>query len=229
VERSITERDHLRGHRTPAADCSTVDTTRPEGNIVSTTTAGRTHTRVNPSALAFGAFAGTTFLLSWVNAGLIDKSALGATAATAWIFGGAIQIAVAFWLLRDDHLFAAVTFGSFGSFWVSFALFTTLYVDKVPAADRGPATALFLVPWAIFSVYMLIGAVKVNVAIVVAFVLVEATLIPGIVGDASGSLTATRIGGWAGIVLSVVVWYIAAAEVINHQFRRTVLPLGRLE
>ena len=180
---------------------------------------------VNPSALAFSAFAGTTFLLSWVNAGLINPSVLATAAATGWVFGGAIQIAVAFWLFRNNHLFPAVTFGAFGAFWVSFSLYATLYVPGLPPTERGPATALFLVPWVIFSFYMLIGSFKTNVAIVIAFVLVEATLIPGIIGDANNSESATHLGGYCGIALAIVVWYIAAAEVINHQFNRTILPL----
>jgi len=183
---------------------------------------------VNPAALAFSAFAGTTFLLSWVNAGLADESLLSTAAATGWIFGGAIQILVAFWLLRNNHLFPAVTFGAFGAFWLSFALFATIYVGGIPPEERGHATALFLAPWAIFSLYMLVGALKTNVAIVVAFVLVECTLVPAIIGDAVGNEAVGRVGGWAGIALALVVWYIAAAEVINHQFRRVLLPLRPL-
>lgn len=187
-----------------------------------------TDSPVNPSALAFSAFAGTTFLLSWVNAGLADESLLGTAAATGWIFGGLIQILVAFWLLRDNHLFPAVTFGAFGAFWLSFALFATLYVGNIPEAEHGHATALFLTPWAIFSLYMLVGSLKTNLAIVLAFILVECTLVPGIIGDAAGNETAVHVGGWAGLALALVVWYIAAAEVINHQFGRVLLPLRPL-
>jgi hypothetical protein len=75
---------------------------------------------------------------------------------------------------------------------------------------------------------MLIGALRTNIAIVIAFALVEATLIPLIYGNSSSSQTAIHIGGWFGIILATEVWYIAAAEVINHQFRRPLLPLGRL-
>lgn len=191
-------------------------------------TIGRAVGSANPAPLAFGAFAGTTFLLSWVNAGLIADSALEAAVATAWVFGGLIQILVAFWHLRNEDLFPAVTFGSFGAFWVSFGLFGTLYLSKIPAAEHGAATALFLTPWAIFSLYMLIGALRTNTAVVIAFVLVEATLIPLIYGNATGNETVVHIGGWFGIALAIEVWYIAAAEVINHQFRRTLLPLGHL-
>ncbi|MGH8995718.1 MAG: acetate uptake transporter [Acidimicrobiales bacterium] len=185
--------------------------------------------RVNPAPLAFGAFAGTTFLLSWVNAGMIDESALEAAVATAWVFGGVIQILVAFWHFRNEELFPAVTFGSFGAFWVSFGFFGTLYLGNIPAAEHGAATALFLFPWAVFSLYMLIGALRVSVGVFVAFILVEATLIPLIIGNATGSQGTVEAGGWLGVALAIEVWYLAAAEVLNHQFARTILPLGHLD
>lgn len=204
----------------------TVITARGEQPVA--TARDATTSPVNAAPLAFGAFAGTTFLLSWVNAGQIGAPAMDTAVATAWVFGGVIQILVAFWHLRNNELFPAVTFGSFGAFWVSFGLFATLYVDQIPPAARGGATALFLTPWAIFSLYMLIGALRTSIAIVVAFVLVEATLIPLIYGNGAGNQTAIHVGGWLGIALAVVVWYIAAAEVLNHQFKRRVLPLGEL-
>lgn len=181
---------------------------------------------ISPAALAFGAFAATTFLLSWVNAGLIGDPALQSAVATAWIFGGLIQICVGFWHLRNYELFPAVTFASFGAFWLSFAFFGTVYLERIPESSHGTATALFLTPWAIFSLYMLIGSLRTNWAIVVAFVLVEATLIPLIIGNATDTTAAVQVGGWFGIALALEVWYIAAAEVINHQFGRTILPLG---
>jgi len=184
--------------------------------------------RVNPAPLAFGAFAGTTFLLSWVNAGLIDHIGIETAIATAWVFGGIIQILVAFWHFRNEDLFPAVTFGSFGAFWVSFALFGTVYLEKIPEATRGEATALFLAPWAVFALYMMIGSLRTNIAVVIAFILVEATLLPLIYGQSAGDATAIKIGGWFGIALAIAVWYIAAAQVINHQFARQILPLGEL-
>ncbi|MBB2891039.1 acetate uptake transporter [Flexivirga oryzae] len=184
--------------------------------------------QVNPAPLAFGAFAGTTFLLSWVNAGMVGEVSIDAAVSTAWIFGGTIQILVAFWHLRNNELFPAVTFGSFGSFWCSFALFSTLYLDNIPPAEHGVVTALFLFPWAVFSLYMLVGALRVSIGIVIAFVGVEVTLISLIIGNATGVEAYVRVGGWAGVALAAVVWYLAAAEVINHQFKRHLLPIGDL-
>lgn len=189
---------------------------------------GRTSKAIHLAPLAFGAFASTTFILSWASTGAINGSAVFDAVATAWVFGGAIQIITAIFEFIDGRLFPAVTFGSFGAFWVSFAFYITLYVGKIPPAQQGAATALFLLPWAVFTLYMFVGSFRTNVAIVIAFFLVECLLIPTIYGDASGNVTALHIGAWAGVVLAVEVWYIAAAEVINHQFGRSLLPLGEL-
>jgi succinate-acetate transporter protein len=148
--------------------------------------------------------------------------------ATAWIFGGGVQLIVGILELRDGRLFAGVTFGSYGGFWLSFAFLETLYIHTLPAALHGQATALFLAPWVVFTAYILVGSLRTNRALVLAFLLVEAVLMPLIIGFAAGSVLAIRIGGWAGIALALEVWYIAAAEIVNHQFSRTLLPLGHL-
>lgn len=190
---------------------------------------GRNTEAADPAPLAFGAFALTTFLLSCVNAGFIGVGFLPAVVATAWFFGGVIQVLVAMWELAHDRLFPAVAFGSYGAFWLSFAIFQTFYAGKVPTSMAGSANALFLGVWCVITLYLLIASFRTHLALAIAFILVEVTLIPLTIGFANGSHGAMVIGGWAGIVLSLVVWYIAAAEVINHQFERVVLPLGHFK
>lgn len=183
---------------------------------------------IDPAPLALGGFALTTFLLSCINAGFVGIGFMPAVVATAWFYGGVIQVLVGLWELAHQRLFPAVTFGSYGAFWLSFAAFQTFFAGKIPAADQGTANALFLGVWIVFTLYMLIGSFKTNVALVIAFILVEVLLIPTVIGFATGSEGALRVGGWAGILLAIDVWYVAAAEIINHQFKRTVLPLGEL-
>lgn len=182
----------------------------------------------DPAPLALGAFGLTTFLLSWINAGFASPAEIPVVIATAWFYGGVIQVLVGMWELRLNRLFPAVTFGSYGAFWISFALFQTFYADKVPAAAAGSATALLLAPWIVFTLYMLIGAFRTNVALVIAFVLVEGVLVPSVIGFSGGNLGALHLAGWAGLLLALDVWYVAAAEIINHEFGRQVLPLGAL-
>ncbi|MGH3195703.1 MAG: acetate uptake transporter [Streptosporangiaceae bacterium] len=100
--------------------------------------------------------------------------------------------------------------------------------ERSARPHRAGAIALFLFPWTVVTLYLLIGSLRTNVALVIAFLLVEALLIPAIIGQANGDTTAIKIGGWFGVALAVEVWYIAGAEIINHQFGRTILPLGQL-
>ncbi len=183
---------------------------------------------INPAPLAFGAFAMATFLLSCVNAGFIGVGFIPVVVAVAWFFGGFTQVIVSIWEIAHDRLFPAVVFGSYGAFWVSFAILQTFYVGKIPASMAGAANALFLGVWCIVTIYFLVGSFRTNLALVIAFILVEVMLIPLTIGFANGSHGATVFGGWAGIVLALEVWYIAGAELINHQFGRIVLPLGQL-
>ncbi len=183
---------------------------------------------IDPAPLALGGFALTTFLLSSITSGLVSITIMPAVVAVAWFYGGIIQVLVGLWELAHQRLFQAVTFGSYGAFWLSFAAFQTFFEGKIPAADLGTANALFLGVWVVFTFYMLIASFRTNVALVIAFILVEVLLIPSAIGFATNNLVALHFGGWAGIVLAIVVWYVAAADVINHQFKRTILPLGNL-
>ena len=183
---------------------------------------------INPAALAFGGFALTTFLLSCVNAGFIGIGFLPVVVSVAWFFGGITQVIVSIWEIAHDRLFPAVVFGTYGAFWISFAILQTFYVAKIPTSMAGSANALFLGVWCVITLYFLVGAFRTNIALVIAFILVEVMLIPLIIGFATGNVGAITLGGWAGIGLAVEVWYIAAAELINYQFGRTILPLGHL-
>ena len=181
---------------------------------------------VDPAPLALGAFALTTFLLSWINAGYASPALIGTVVATAWFYGGIIQVLVGFWELKDGKLFPGVTFASFGAFWISFSLFNTLYVSHIPAASAGAANALFLSPWIVFTLYMLIGSFRTNVVLVIAFILVELVLIPAVIGFSGGNIAMFHLSGWSGLLLAFDVWYLAASDILTHMYGRVILPVG---
>ena len=181
---------------------------------------------MDPAPLALGAFALTTFLLSWINAGYASPALIGTVVATAWFYGGIIQVLVGFWELKDGKLFPGVTFASFGAFWISFSLFNTLYVSHIPAASAGAANALFLSPWIVFTLYMLIGSLRTNVVLVIAFILVELVLIPAVIGFSGGNIAMFHLSGWSGLLLAFDVWYLAASDILTHMYGRVILPVG---
>jgi uncharacterized protein len=183
---------------------------------------------LDPGPIALAAFASSTFLLSWVNAGLIDATAIQAVIASAWVLGGFIQFVVGVYALTRGRLFAATAFMSYGGFWISFAIYEVFNAAKVAPAEHGHATALFLAPWLIFTAILWAAAWRTNVALLVGLSILFVTITTLTLGQASGSESWIRIGGWLGLILSLEIFYLAAAELVNQVYEREVLPLGTL-
>ena len=93
-----------------------------------TASAGRhvTWAPADPGPLGLAAFAGTTFVLSLINAGLVGSTnlvgggLLPLVAALALAYGGAAQLIAGIWEFRTGNTFGAVAFCSYGAFWISF-------------------------------------------------------------------------------------------------------------
>ena len=176
--------------------------------------------------IALGAFASSTLILSSVNVNFVDKTTFQAVIASAWVMGGLVQLLVGIYSLTVGRLFASVAFMSYGGFWLSFAVFETFYVSKVPLAEHGHATALFLAPWLIFTIILWIASFKTSMAFVIGVGLLVLTIAALILGQANTNENWIKIGGWLGLVLALEIFYIAAAELINQMFGRHILPLG---
>ena len=167
-------------------------------------------------------------MLSAVNAQLIDKSAIQAVIASAWVMGGLVQFVVGVFCLTKGRLFGGVAFTSFGGFWLSFAVYETFYVSKIPPAEHGHATALFLAPWLIFTLFLWLASFRTSRALVVGLGALLVTIATLVLGQATSSESWLKIGGFLGLVLALGVFYIAGAELINQVYARQILPLGDL-
>jgi Predicted membrane protein len=176
--------------------------------------------------IALGAFASSTLILSSVNVNFVDKTTFQAVIASAWVMGGLVQLLVGIYSLTVGRLFASVAFMSYGGFWLSFAVFETFYVSKVPLAEHGHALALFLAPWLIFTIILWIASFKTSMAFVIGVGLLVLTIAALILGQANTNENWIKIGGWLGLVLALEIFYIAGAELINQMFGRHILPLG---
>ncbi|MEO7130563.1 MAG: acetate uptake transporter [Dermatophilaceae bacterium] len=183
----------------------------------------------DPAALGLGAFAMTTFVLSVVNAGLIDKSAEPVVLALALFYGGLAQLLAGMWEFRRGNVFGALAFSSFGAFWLSFFFYVTYIVGGLAKVNEaGAATGLFLLAWTIFTGYMMIAALRVNVAVLAVFVFLFLTFIALVIGAFGDSSGFNKLGGWLGIITAVIAWYTSFSIVINATFKKTVLPVGPL-
>jgi succinate-acetate transporter protein len=188
----------------------------------------------DPAPLGLAGFALTTFLLSGTNASFIpDLIWVG----FALFYGGLAQFCAGMWEFRNRNVFGATAFSTYGGFWMGIGIFvvlahTTSFLSTYKSpTDVTNALAWFLLAFAIFNTYMLIGSTRVNMAVFGVFLTLEVTEILLVIGNFNLSHGGTpwllHAGGWAGIVTAGVAWYTSAAGVMNGVAGRVVFPVGR--
>lgn len=178
----------------------------------------------DPGPLGLACFALTTFCLSMINAGFVDKAATIVVIAVALVYGGMTQILAGMWEYKKNNVFGATAFASYGAFWISlgvFDLLATLHLVTVPSQG----VWLFLLAWTIFTFYMWIGSFGTNKALVVTFTLLLIAFVLLTIG-AAGSALAHTLGGYVGILTAFAAWYTSAAGICNTVFGRVILPVG---
>jgi succinate-acetate transporter protein len=190
----------------------------------------------DPGPLGLAAFAGTTFMLSLINSGLVGThkvpggGLLPMVGALALAYGGAAQLIAGLWEFRTGNTFGAVAFCSYGAFWISF-FFIVQSVGKNAPAEVFSGLGLYLWMWGIFTVYMFFASLRTTGAVAVVFLLLAITFI--ILGIGNSALAGTsnvingtiKLGGYVGIVTAIAAWYASFAGVINSTFSRTMLPV----
>ena len=188
------------------------------------------HFNVDPSALGLFGLAMITLVASSQKLGITEGTSL----VIPWaIFLGAF--AQLFACLEDNkrgNLFGTTAFGAYAFFW--FSVGTTWLIqngvfgpDMQAMADSKQLGFAF-VGYLIFTLYMTVGSLKTNKVLFIIFVLIDFLFIGlslttfGIAEHATHMLAA-----YSELAIAMVSFYGSAAHVINHQFGRVVLPLGK--
>ncbi|MDN5794579.1 MAG: acetate uptake transporter [Intrasporangium sp.] len=204
-------------HGTPQPEASALPKTTPGSHIA------------DPAPLGLGAFALTTFVLSFVNTGLFHVEPVVFGLALA--YGGLAQLCAGMWEFAKGNTFGATAFSSYGAFWISFWWLTGHSgLDKVTDANAlGDSIGLYLIAWAIFTGYMTIAATRTTGAVLAVFVLLTITYVLLAIGAFSASEVITKIGGWVGVATALAAWYASFAGVVKFTFGRDVVPVGPRE
>jgi uncharacterized protein len=196
-------------------------------------------TPADPGPLGLAAFAGTTFMLSMINSGLVGHGSLVGggllpmVAGLALAYGGIAQLVAGIWEFRTGNTFGAVAFCSYGAFWISFFLIVQLGVAGVVASkgDVFAGLSLYLYTWAIFTVYMFVASVRTTGAVALVFLLLAITFLllgignASLVGGTSVTNNTIKFGGYVGLATAIAAWYASFAAVINSTFGRVVAPV----
>ncbi|HLI61714.1 MAG TPA: acetate uptake transporter [Solirubrobacteraceae bacterium] len=183
-------------------------------------------TPADPAPLGLAGFALTTFVLSMMNANLVNFSkglpvVLGLTLA----YGGIAQLLAGMWEFRNGNTFGAVAFSSYGAFWISFFFLVSFDLAKIAPSEVNSALGLYLWSWAIFTAYMTIASLRTTAAVALVFVLLTITYILLGIGNSGGSASTIHLGGYVGIATAAAAWYASMAAVVNSTWGRTVLPV----
>ena len=190
----------------------------------------------DPGPLGLAGFAGTTFVLSLINTGLVGThlapggGLLPLVAALALAYGGIAQFAAGIWEFRTGNTFGAVAFCSYGAFWISFYFIVQSVGHNVPT-EVFSGLGLYLWMWGIFTTYMFFASLRTTGAVAMVFLLLAITFI--VLGIGNSALAGThnvingtiKVGGYLGIATAIVAWYASFAAVINSTFARTLLPV----
>jgi succinate-acetate transporter protein len=176
----------------------------------------------NPAPLGLIGFASTTWLLSMINAGWYDAKSFPAVLAMALAFGGTAQALAGILSFVRGNTFATVAFLSYGAFWISFVSLVKLFGGPGPA----PFLGWYLFVWGVFTFYMWIASFRHNTALQLVFLTLWITFLLLAVGAWVGVKVSTVAGGYVGLVCAILAAYLSAAEVINGDYGREVLPVG---
>ena len=114
------------------------------------------------------------------------------------------------WEFRKGNVFGATAFTSYGAFWLSFWAFVTFYATDIPnATDRATAVGWYLIAWGIFTVIMLVAALRTTAVLALLFTLLATTFFLLGFGDLAHSEGVGRLGGYLGLATATaaVAWY----------------------
>lgn len=181
----------------------------------------------DPAPLGLAAFASTTLVLSFVNAGLVDTTVeTTAVIALALFYGGLAQLLAGMWEFRKGNTFGATAFPTYGAFWISFAMYVWVFMDTMNESQQAVATGLFLLVFTIVTGYLMIASLATTTALVTVFVLLFLTFLLLTLGELAGVSALGTLGGWVGILTALAAYYASFAVVLNATWKRTVLPVG---
>jgi len=182
----------------------------------------------DPGPLGLAAFALTTFILSCVNAGLLNAGTESIVLGAALFYGGVIQLLAGMWEFRKGNTFGATAFSSYGGFWLAFWGIGRFFAPAagVSATDINHAVGVFLLAWTIFTAYMCVASTRTNTAVLAVFVALTITFAILTIGKFADSAGISKLGGWVGLLTAFIAWYASFAVVTNETWKRKVLPVG---
>ncbi len=195
--------------------------------VPSTTSMGEKALMADPAPLGLAAFAFTTFLLSFANAGWLSSGVVDAVIPLAMFYGGTMQVLAGAFEMRKGNTFGFTAFCSYGAFWWFFAVLQILANPKVGIlAPTGPAVGAALILWGLLTLYLWIPSMFASFTLNLTFLFLWLAFFSLGLGDLLPNATLTTLGGYFGLFTAFFAAYTSFAIVTNSMVGPGTIPTG---
>lgn len=185
---------------------------------------------VDPTALGLFGLAIVTLVASMNKFGLVADTVY--VLPWAMFLGASAQILAGFLDYKKGNAFGGLAFVGYGFFWFSVALtwaFSNNIIDVGSVGDKA-ALGYAYIGYLIFSIFLTVGSLKTNLNLVLIFIFIDLLFLGlslyefNVFHDFSRYLAAS-----AELAIAVLSFYGFGANILNIQFGRTVLPIGKFK
>ncbi|MCL1049074.1 acetate uptake transporter [Shewanella abyssi] len=183
-----------------------------------------TNSLANPAPLGLMGFGMTTVLLNIHNAGFFPMDSM--ILAMGIFYGGIGQVLVGMMCFKRGDTFGTTAFTSYGLFWLT--LVGLIVMPKMGlAASPAGFMGWYLSLWGIFTGFMFIGSMRYPLAKQIVFGSLTILFFLLAARDFTGSELIGTIAGFEGIFCGLSAMYFAMAQVLNAEYGRVILPVGK--
>lgn len=184
----------------------------------------------DPSALGLFGLAMVTLVASSQKLGFTSGTSM--LMPWALFLGAAAQIIAGYIDFKKCNVFGGTAFFAYGLFWASMAMGWAvslgIFGETAKAAIDVHETGIAFIGYFIFTMFMTVGAAKANKVLFIIFILIDILFLGlslstfGIAYEATHMMAAI-----AELLIALVGFYGSAANLLNHQSGRVILPLGK--
>ncbi|KAI3425227.1 hypothetical protein D9Q98_008995 [Chlorella vulgaris] len=187
----------------------------------------------NPAPLGLFGFALTTSLFTGASAGLVEGDTTQMAMGFGFFFGGLAQFVAGILEYQRRNTFGTVAFCTYGAFWMSLAIYTTLVAGGVYEEAPTKGSQLLLTLWGILTFIFWLCTFHTNLVTCWLFFSLALLFwflaggVGGENGDARSTLTKFA-GGW-GFMVTATSFYAGTAALMKDVYGKDILPVFPLK
>ena len=184
----------------------------------------------DPSALGLFGLAMVTWVASYQK--LNPEQGLSYVIPWAIFLGAFAQLMAAIIDSKKNNTFGTTAFGGYAFFWMavgtSWLMKLGFFGANIAAAIEPKQLAMGFFGYLIFSLYMTLAATETNKVLFIIFVLID-FLFVGLGFSTMGIMKENMhlLAAYSEVLIAIFSFYGSAANVINNQFGRVFLPIGK--